>query len=106
MEMYDSFVLIGGSILSIIFIGISACWWKYKAKDEWCYEPLGWAFITFIVAPTAAFFLMTIIDLIIDIFGFWLIPIVLIICLVLVFVYWGELIKWLKDKKDGDEQCG
>lgn len=94
-------------VLSIIFMTICACLWRADKKDDYYkLECWMWFVVTFMFCPMTGYIITFVINVILVIFKLWLIPIILIIVSVLVFVYWDDLVEWLKDKKDGDEQCG
>lgn len=93
-----------GIVLSIILMTICACLWKSDKNNGYhVLECGGWVAVTFGYCPIIGMIVTLIAYFILLTFGFWLVPIVLIVIGVLSFVYWDDLVEWFKDMKDGDE---
>lgn len=90
--------------LTIVTMGFCIYTWRKEVKEytvhgfyiDDCLEYMG---ITFLMAPGASFVGAFLAAIIVDLFGFWLIPIVLIVSSVLGFVYWDCIKEYISSKR-------
>ena len=90
--------------LTIVTMGFCIYTWRKEVKEytvygfyiDDCFEYIG---LTFIMAPAVSFVCAIAINCIIRLFGFWLMPIILVVSSVLGFVYWDYIKEYISSKR-------
>ena len=94
-------MVIGLTILfATLTVGFCAWCWREEVKEYGEFADHGeCAITTFIIAPFAGFMVALAVDILICVFNIWLLVIILVVLLVLAFVYWDYIKKYMSDKR-------